>query len=545
MRYYLITILFLILKISVAQKLPLPCSNTKSSTYGCVRADLQGGILLDPLPLDKSVVVYGINPSKSYSSGCLSIWEILKEPYNPNDLCHLKEVDNDCKNCRFTGKVRFYKKVYSVPFTTNDSLFYAVVNKYFRANTTYKIKFEFEKTISEPIKKVVTNQVLNYYNNLDETLLDNGSIKFSELEKLREALISALPKDALQFVKKGSIIDEFPSSKISIANSTFDRTYLNIITNRKDLIDEIYTKAAYIDSKLQNFISSTNFENDTKHLENTVIESLKKINSQAELRKTTGSGQIKIPNATKSSALETNIINDDLIKTYLDNLNSNKIIMEAIFRKNNILDIKIVIDEMIVNENNLKNLKKNNDELSKLQDLLLNQVFLSIKTNFDLSTDTDTDFETTGKLYVGADIGALTTKLIGNRNDSWRVIPYLGMNLYIVPVNKEASLIKLFNEYGGKALLKITSLHFGITIPKLDATNYQGVFVGDSNRGGIAGIGIRPYQAVRISSGWLFINRSNGTNFSSSSRISGRPYFSVSLDWDLRKLIPTVANLFK
>lgn len=178
----------------------------------------------------------------------------------------------------------------------------------------------------------------------------------------------------------------------------------------------------------------------------------------------------------------------------------------------------------------------NNSLNSALVEFIVNSIIIEGNTVSDLLTS--------AQLYTGADIGVLLTNLSGTP-DSWRALPYLGLNLYFLPVNKRAPLTMLLKEYSpGVALLKVTSVHFGITIPKINSPQYQGIYEFENARGIFCGVGIRPWRSIRLSTGKMFVNRSVANSLNNTFNISARNYFSVSIDWEVRKIVPNIKELF-
>src|SRR5690606_19963353 len=93
--------------------------------------------------------------------------------------------------------------------------------------------------------------------------------------------------------------------------------------------------------------------------------------------------------------------------------------------------------------------------------------------------------------------------------------------------------------------VKMVSVSAGVTVSKVNAEGIRGSFDFDNQRCFISGVGIRPWRGVKLGYGLLFINKRVGNSLNSEAfAVSRRPYYSISLDWDLRKTVPTIKNIF-
>lgn len=497
------------------------------------------GAILQGLPFDTPIILHGKN-TDNYVGGSFSIWqEIPKWQFQEKVPDCYKEVTG--KMCGKAGSF-YIKKIYTGELKTDETNIYAIVNKYLRANKLYRIELELIQSPSNELLDIVNNLVIRLNIELGKKLNANNGLTSLQIDQIRKEVVSKyFPRGNTRFIKQGSLLDieksyNFTSSEVSLIT-------LDAVNDL--LIRDIEKEKIEASNKMSAFLNSSNFKIFTQLFDENFVKKLRELSQDSKLRARWVSGAVNLKSLPKlEPPLSVFQLNESVIQNYLDNIQDNLVEIQNFLDKTelsndqNLEDLKAKVSIIKGKLNELKGNIPNREAVANNTPDLLQSALTSIILN---ANSTIVDITTSAQWYVAADIGALLTNL-NNTPDSWKVLPYAGMNLYFKPVNKNADIKSLIQEYKWGSLLRITSLHFGVTIPNLNTPKYSGIYNIDSPKGLIAGIGIRPWRAVRINTGWMFINRSNSSSLNPSSTISARQYFSISLDWDVRNTIPNIKS---
>ena len=153
---------------------------------------------------------------------------------------------------------------------------------------------------------------------------------------------------------------------------------------------------------------------------------------------------------------------------------------------------------------------------------------------FEALGTTDDSLKARAGFLISADIGILY---------AWRVnqaVPSAGVNVYFRPVNKDAHLH--LDCWDGKCFWQRFSVTMGIALAsvKRDST-IENLFGSTS---AFAGGGLRIVDFARLSGG-LLVFRTFHNDRLRHSLINTAPYVGASIDFTLKDLIGTVANVFK
>jgi|GEM_PF-6250513 len=133
-------------------------------------------------------------------------------------------------------------------------------------------------------------------------------------------------------------------------------------------------------------------------------------------------------------------------------------------------------------------------------------------------------FLTRQKGYIAADFGfAFAPELE-------RALPYIGTNIYLRPVNKNAPLPGLLP---WNRPMQRFSLSIGLVIKKIDDTQAESLF-GDFSL--LTGAGFRITESARLSGGVLWAREKSNSPLNEDSSLVWSPYLAVSLDYDVKTL---------
>jgi hypothetical protein len=134
------------------------------------------------------------------------------------------------------------------------------------------------------------------------------------------------------------------------------------------------------------------------------------------------------------------------------------------------------------------------------------------------------NFRTRANMYISADLGLVH---VPGFND---VSPYVGVNIYPFPVNKEAAL----RSFGfGESMLRRAAFMVGVTATSVERGDLREGAVGD--RGLLAGIGVRVTDAVRVSTGALYFYEVDPDDLVRDRSLSRSAFVSISVDWDVKE----------
>lgn len=134
--------------------------------------------------------------------------------------------------------------------------------------------------------------------------------------------------------------------------------------------------------------------------------------------------------------------------------------------------------------------------------------------------------------YIGLDLG------VGYAPDLKKFFSYTGANIYLVPVNKKASL-NIFK--GWDWVRKRFSLLFGLTVTGIEEGDVKKMFSAGSI---VAGAGFRIFPSLRVNAGWLFFKQEDENPLIDKENMKATMFLSASFDIDVQKFIGRIGNLF-
>jgi hypothetical protein len=177
--------------------------------------------------------------------------------------------------------------------------------------------------------------------------------------------------------------------------------------------------------------------------------------------------------------------------------------------------------------------------------LAINVVAMALRTvakdEVTLIVTTTGDFASRHPWHFGVDVGLAVAPVIGE------VFPYVGVNMYFRPVNRNAKLSSLSEEYGHpvNTFTRRFSLMLGYTwTDNLLKTNKRvGLFNRDQAIGQsveneqadamlVAGAGLRVNDVLRIAAGALVFKAVKTNPLLTDTDLKVTPFFSLSWDWD-------------
>ncbi|MEM8556403.1 MAG: hypothetical protein AAGG50_01045 [Bacteroidota bacterium] len=155
-------------------------------------------------------------------------------------------------------------------------------------------------------------------------------------------------------------------------------------------------------------------------------------------------------------------------------------------------------------------------ERRRALEAVANGITLRTGGAFEIAGTTSGSFETRSENYISVDVG-LTYLPEGEE-----ALPYLGLNFYTKPVNKDAPL-------RGWDVRKRFAFMVGITATRLEGERIRGIVY---DRALLLGAGVRLTDFVRATVGVSVFESEDPPPFSTQSRVSWSPFVSLSLDWD-------------
>ena len=493
---------------------PWPCPKP----YKCIEINYEAGVLSESIPIDQPIIISGQNTAQ-IENGRFDIYEKTK----------YKDIKVYPRDGKDDNELRF---------DSEKKKFYLTVNRILRANKEYRIQF-----YTSPPKAVIAEanaKIIKFY--LDSKLNQDSATDI-ELLRLKDSLMAKIDN---KYIAKKSFLD--PSKTYKFTKE--DVEFRDKISSVDRVLEGIKNDAGAATKTVRTLLNDKN------------IETIKKLNGDdiAKNLQTFTRSNTELVNVVKGITTLTNLT-DKVPEISFENLDVGQAEASA---KNIASTIRIIEGWKLsfdsTNRKKIELLKSQLENVEVSYISLKNGVIkdfidaesalteLSFKKQAEglfIRTTVSADVLTAAQAHVSADIGAMFTQLY-TTPDSYRVLPYLRLNLYLSPVNKSTPFRALWEEYKFKTLLKILSIHAGVTLTKINnSTQYQGIYGTEDQRGFIAGIGIRPYRGIRFSYGYLFLNNANGNALNPTSQnISKHPYFSISLDWDVRSIIPDIRNLF-
>lgn len=178
-------------------------------------------------------------------------------------------------------------------------------------------------------------------------------------------------------------------------------------------------------------------------------------------------------------------------------------------------------------------LEKTKRELGKREKRIeefLNQIEGHVEENVSFVADTTGDFETRAANYISADVGLAWAPLLKE------VFPYVGINIYLRPVNKEVPL-KLLKSLAGydNTLEHRFSAMVGVSVTSLEKEGERDNLFGKNAL--LFGFGYRLTDAVRVSAGSLVFRSIDPNPVITDKKIKFSVFASISLDWNIRETL--------
>lgn len=525
--------------------------------YQCIQIDLNTETLIEGIQVDKPIIIYGDYKNNEITNGLFIVYEKISKNKFDRELKveKLKNINQNLSKLKKdfnTKNEDIYLKIFEQGILNfSGNMFYAKIEKFPRRNKQYFFRLSNDFYITEEGKKTIVQTIINFYNGINDEANAKGLITYEEILKQRKKTINSLPDSLSKYMN----IERF------IANGKNDVVEINIldkIANKRNYIENINNKAKQNAKKIKKLITDNYNILKVKYSssDSTTFSNLKFTPIDCfNLAK----GKIGFETTTVLPDLLISSENNELQK-YLNEINNSILVFEVINMIINKPNTTTEIDSIILDFNSVKDklgyLMTTNSEISNYVNEINLELYKKVVESREITGSSSGNLVTSGNWYVNPDIGAFTSNFKSNynafNNDARFVIPYLGMSLYFAPMSTDVPIRKLKEEYPFGFIFKILSLHFGVSIPKIKADGYKGIFLDNSsdsngflNRSFIAGIGLRPWRAVKLSTGYMFINRQNSYALNTNYTLSGRPYFSISLDWKLRNLIPDIKDIFK
>lgn len=165
----------------------------------------------------------------------------------------------------------------------------------------------------------------------------------------------------------------------------------------------------------------------------------------------------------------------------------------------------------------------------KALESMVSNAKLSAQQVIIVNGSTTGNYDTFQSFYVSADAGFVFAP------DIDELVPYIGTNIYLRPVNKDAPLAQL------GSFRDTFSRRFAITVALTlssvaDENDKRADLFGDAAL--LVGVGFRATDSIRVGLGYL-VFKENDPNGGDS--IEGTPYLSVSFDWNIAK---GIGNIF-
>jgi hypothetical protein len=154
-----------------------------------------------------------------------------------------------------------------------------------------------------------------------------------------------------------------------------------------------------------------------------------------------------------------------------------------------------------------------------------------IQSTVPLLTTSLGDFTTRHNWYVSADVG------IAHAWEIDKSFTYVGMNVYLRPINKEVPLRGIKNTF-----TKRFSFLFGATLQELKRDGaFEGVM---GNRTLVLGAGLRVLDSIRVNGGVIVLNEFDPNPLVTSTTTAVSPFVAISVDWDVRSTFARLGTVF-
>ena len=137
------------------------------------------------------------------------------------------------------------------------------------------------------------------------------------------------------------------------------------------------------------------------------------------------------------------------------------------------------------------------------------------------------NYSTFKNYYFSVDAGLVYPFEIDN------VLPYIGVNLYLRPVNKDAPLNGLARRF---------AFTIGITVSSVADDNPKTRDDLFGSQALLLGAGLRLLPSVRAGAGVLLFQKLDPNPLITRKSLASVPYISLSLDWDIAKTLKVVTG---
>jgi hypothetical protein len=166
---------------------------------------------------------------------------------------------------------------------------------------------------------------------------------------------------------------------------------------------------------------------------------------------------------------------------------------------------------------------------------MTNQLDAQLRDILRVQATTVSGFQLRASWYIGADVGIATASRINE------VFGYLGANIYLRPVNKAAHLRwSSFRGHFWPEFGKRFAFVIGLPYNDLNKAGERSGLI--SNRPLIVGAGFRINDLLRLGGGALIFKKNDPNPLINHQRIGSTPYFSLSVDWDVRSNFTRLFN---
>ncbi|MCF2502720.1 hypothetical protein L0663_04980 [Dyadobacter sp. CY107] len=500
-----------------------------------IEVNLQTGQLLEDIPIDQTITLYGALPDSTVLSGRFSIYRVNGE----DDFTWLE-----------SGDLKILDK----------KTFHGYVDYFFRANATYKIYFTYKKDLPPKFRAFVQRRLIEYYHQVFHIAgASGGSVQTDEIISARDQLVANISQKSKEFNLNSANLTKVDGLLDADVDQLAKKMIgsIQVFSSFDQKIQKIDSVSKIIHVLLKEFANSDNMAILIRKYPAVVVDNFRQINNSEEFAVLVGSGRLRLSQVKNSPPAD--ILNltkpqlDSLIKNIAANIAQIEEFEGDCEFKVGSLYFKIYSEMNMVSAYYDSILLELENLQAATQTLVSESIQEQIEVEYSTITTVSGNFETTARWYVSADVGVALLNLAKNTdvnpnatNDSWKLLPYLGINISPVPVNKKNSIRTLMqhNYKWYMALLKVSSFGLGVTMSTLDNEKYKGIFNIDNPRGLLTGFGIRPIPQIKVSFGGIWYNRRNGNTLTDSYNITCRPYLSASLDWDLRNLLPSIKSLF-
>lgn len=184
----------------------------------------------------------------------------------------------------------------------------------------------------------------------------------------------------------------------------------------------------------------------------------------------------------------------------------------------------------------LHNLNKTRKErrdaiIAQFPNILADKLIATTATMYDVSA---ADIASASTPYIGLDFGL--SYIPGYS----QLFLYEGVNIYLVPVNKNAPLSTFKNKWNN--FLKRFSIHFGLThdLIKVENPRYQKLI---ANIGSLMlGAGIRLNRAMRINAGYMFFYEKDNNPLLEKKHFTAMPQISLTFDINIAKAFGSIGK---